>query len=439
MHVHAVREPHLNLLALSRAPFSRMNHRFESAIVRLNRSLWCLSGLAWLAGVGAVLGETNAGWHTVVIRAQVPTNVGTVYVTGNRPELGNWQPRIVAMTGTNQERTASLRLPAGTKLEYKFTLGSWDREELGPSGTILPNHRFTVDKDQDVTVVITDFRKDTADYLDDWKGSGVLGRLEYWKSVPSKFLTTTRHVEIWLPPGYDAQATNRYDVLYMHDGQNLFDPRIANTGVDWGVDEAVVRGMNAGKLPPLIVVGVWCTDQRLREYSPWHLGTNYARFLIEELMPQVNLKFRTRTGSQHTAVMGSSMGGLISFWLCWKHPEVFGGGGCLSSALMWNERFLSPTGEARPLLEREIANDAKFPRGPRLYFDYGTREGAGAFEPLHNKLAAWLEAQGWKSGADFVIHKIEGAEHNEAAWRARLDEPLLFLFGKQAKAPHDKL
>jgi hypothetical protein len=91
------------------------------------------------------------------------------------------------------------------------------------------------------------------------------------------------------------------------------------------------------------------------------------------------------------------------------------------------------------LLEREIANDAKFPRGPRLYFDYGTREGAGAFEPLHNKLAAWLEAQGWKSGADFVIHKIEGAEHNEAAWRARLDEPLLFLFGKQAKAPHDKL
>ncbi|MEK7780886.1 MAG: alpha/beta hydrolase-fold protein [Verrucomicrobiota bacterium] len=412
-----------------------MNHRFKSSIVRLNRTLWFILGMAWLAGVGAVQGETNVGWHTVVIRAQVPTNVGTVYLTGNRPELGNWQPRTFAMTGTNQERTATLRLPAGTKLEYKFTLSSWDREGLGPSGTILPNHRLTVDKDQDVTVVIADFRKDTADYLDDWKGSGVLGRLEYWKNVPSKFLTPTRHVEIWLPPGYDEQTTNRYDVLYMHDGQNLFDPRIANTGVDWGVDEAVVRGMNAGKLPPLIVVGIWCTDQRLREYSPWHLGTNYARFLIEELMPLVNQKFRTRTGPQHTAVTGSSMGGLISFWLCWQHPEVFGSGGCLSSALMWNERFLSPTGEARPFLEQEIASDAKFPRGARLYFDYGTREGSGAFESLHNKLAAWLETQGWNVGTDFVIRKIEGAEHNEAAWRARLDEPLLFLFGKQAKAP----
>jgi enterochelin esterase-like enzyme len=188
--------------------------------------------------------------------------------------------------------------------------------------------------------------------------------------------------------------------------------------------------MQTGKLPALIVVGIWCTDQRLREYSPWHDGTNYARFLIEELMPQVNQKFRTRSGPQHTAVMGSSMGGLISFWLCWKHPEVFGRGGCLSSALMWNERFLSPTGAVQPLLEREIIAGAKFPRGPRLYFDYGTREGSDAFAKMNEQLSDWLTEQGWNSGADFVVRKIEGAEHNEAAWRARLDEPLLFLFGK---------
>lgn len=388
--------------------------------------------MTWLIGMVVVLGETNTDMHTVIIRAQVPTNVGTVYLTGNRPELGNWQPRALAMTGTNQERTATLRLPTGTKLEYKFTLGSWDREGLGPSGTILPNHRLTVDADKDVTVVIPDFRKATADYLDDWKGSGVLGRLEYWKNVPSKFLGPSRHVEIWLPPDYDTNGTNRYDVLYMHDGQNLFDPRIANTGVDWGVDEAIIRGVQAGKLPALIVVGIWCTDQRLREYSPWHEGTNYARFLIEELMPQVNQKFRTRSGPQHTAVMGSSMGGLISFWLCWKYPETFGRGGCLSSALMWNERFLSPTGAAQPLIERDIEAGAKFPRGPRLYFDYGTREGSDAFAMLHDQLSDWLTAQGWNSGTDFVVRKFESAEHNEAAWRARLDEPLLFLFGKQA-------
>lgn len=387
--------------------------------------------MASLVGVAVVFGETNTGWRAITIRVQVPTNVGLVYLTGNRPELGNWQPRIFVMAGTNQERTASLRLPVGTQLEYKFTLGSWDREGLGPSGTILPNHRLTVDSDKEVTVFISDFRKEVADYLADWKGSGVLGRLEYWKDVPSKFLDAVRHVEIWLPPGYDANPTNRYDVIYMHDGQNLFDPRIANTGVDWGVDEAVVRGVNAGKIRPLMVVGVWCTSQRLREYSPGQLGKNYARFLIEELMPQVNQKFRTRTGPEHTAVMGSSMGGLISFWLCWKHPEVFGGGGCLSSALMWHDRFLSPEAKDEPWLVKEIAVGAKFPRGPRLYFDYGTREGYNGFETLHEKLNGWLRAQSWNDGEDFVIRKFEGAEHNEAAWRARLDEPLQFLFGQQ--------
>jgi len=402
----------------------------------------------WLVGLTTVFSQTNAitglggknyGWHTITIRAQVPANVGTVYLTGNRPELGSWQPRAFAMSGTNQERTATLRLPAGTQLEYKFTLGSWEREGLGTSGTVLPNNRLTVDEDKTVTIVIAHFKKDIADYLEDWKGSGVLGRLEYWKSVPSKYLSLARHVEIWLPPGYDETPTNRYDVLYMHDGQNLFDPRIANTGVDWGVDEAMVRGINGGKFPPMIVVGIWCTDQRMREYSPWHLGTNYAKFLIEELIPQVNQKFRTRTGPQHTAVMGSSMGGLISFWLCWQHPDVFGSGGCLSSTLMWNEKFLSRMGEKKPLLEREIATGAKFARGPRLYFDYGTREGADAFEALHENLASWLVVQGWNRGEDFVIRKFEGAGHNETAWRARLDEPLLFLFGIKSAPLQRKL
>ena len=401
--------------------------------------------MAWLVAGSFVFAaetsrETNSvrvkpgiedGMRTVTIRAQVPEGVATVFLTGNRPELGNWNPRGLPMSGEGRERTAVLRLPVGTQLEYKFTLGSWDREGLGPSGTILPNHRLTVDADKEVAIVIPDFRKDIGDYLDDWKGSGVLGRLEYWKNVPSKFLNATRHVEIWLPPGYDENSTNRYDVLYMHDGQNLFDPRIANTGVDWGVDEAIVRCVKEGRIQPVIVVGIWNTNQRLREYSPWHSGTNYAKFLIEELMPQVNQKFRTRTGPKHTVVMGSSLGGLISFWLCYKYPEAFGSGACLSTALMLNGRLFSPDADETPLIEREIAAGVTVPRGTRLYFDYGTREGASSFESLHAKVSAWLVSQGLKEGEGFVVRKIPGAEHNEAAWRARLDEPLKFLFGKQ--------
>ncbi len=375
----------------------------------------------------AAVGQTAEGeMRTVTIHAQVPAGTGIVYLTGNRPELGDWNPSVFAMKGTNQERTAVLRLPPGTVLEYKFTLGSWEREGLGPSGTILPNHRLVVDADKEVTIIIPDFKKNIVEYLDDLKGSGVLGHLEYWKNVPSKYLTDNRHVEIWAPPGYDEESTNRYDVLYMQDGQNLFDPRIANTGVDWGVDEAVVQEMKAGKISPLIVVGVWCTGQRVREYSPWDLGTNYARFLIEELMPQVNRKFRTRIGPQHTGVAGSSLGGLISFWLCWKHPEVFGRAGCISTHFPWTGKI--PAGDDPPLIQREIAAGATFPRGVRLYFDYGTRGIDATYEPVQNKVNAWLESQGLVEGKNFASRKFPGADHNEAAWRARLPEALGFLF-----------
>ena len=91
------------------------------------------------------------------------------------------------------------------------------------------------------------------------------GRLVYWTDVSSAFLGPKRHVEIWLPPGYDDNPTTRYPVLYMHDGQNLFDPRIANTGVDWGVDEAVVKLVTQGVIPPIIVVGVWSTSARSKD------------------------------------------------------------------------------------------------------------------------------------------------------------------------------
>jgi len=172
---------------------------------------------------------TNGLLRTITIRAEVPQGVDTVFITGNRPEIGNWNPHGLAMTGSGTNRIAVLRLPMGTSLEYKFTLGSWDREGLGPSGTIEPNHRLIVETNQEVTIVIPGFRKGLAEYLDDWGGSGVLGRLEYWKEMPSKFLNSVRNVEIWTPPDYEENSTNRYDVLYMQDGQNLFDPRIANT------------------------------------------------------------------------------------------------------------------------------------------------------------------------------------------------------------------
>lgn len=398
---------------------------------------------ALLAGVPAaggmpLLHGPSAQCCTATIRARVPEGTGTVYLAGSLPELGPWRPDGLAMTGEGRERTARITAPPGTSFEYKFTLGSWDREALGPSGAVPPNNRLVIERDTVVVHEIPAFKRDPRDYIADWRGSGVLGRLVYWTDVRSAYLGPTRHIEIWLPPGYDTASSTRYPVLYMSDGQNLFDPRIANTGVDWGVDEAVVRLVQRGVIPPIIVVGAWSTADRGPEYSPWQRAPDYARFLINELMPRVNREFRTLTGPGHTAVMGSSMGGLLSFYLVTHHADVFGACGCMSTHFPLSEAMVTrvfpgavtaATPDTTPYIVRDIAAGMTVPRGARYWFDYGALGLDSAYGPSHEAVRAWLLRQGLVEGRDFVIRRYEGATHNEASWRARLEDPLAFLFG----------
>lgn len=390
-----------------------------------------------LTCVGCVRPRQPTECCTATIRVLVPEGTGTLYLAGNLPELGPWKPDGLAMEGEGSERVARLKAPQGTAFEYKFTLGSWDREALGPSGIVPPNNQLLIDGDVEASHEIRDFKKDPKEYFADWEGSGVAGRLVYWTNVASAYLGPTRHVEIWLPPGYDDGPSVRYPVLYMHDGQNLFDPRIANTGVDWGVDEAVVRLVGKGIIPPVIVVGVWSTAERGPEYSPWHRAPDYARFLIEELMPRVNAEFRTRTGPENTAVAGSSMGGLLSFYLVTHHPDVFGACGCVSthfplSAAMVADYFpgvvTAENADETPYIIRDIEAGLTVPSGARYWFDFGTQGLDAEYEPTHEAVRRWLLEQGLVEGEDFVVRQYEGANHNEASWRARLDDPLTFLF-----------
>ena len=342
------------------------------------------------------------------------------------------------MTGSGRERTAQVTAPPGTTFKYKFTLGSWDREALGADGAVPWDYQLVLSSDTQVVHDVASFKKDQREYIADWQGSGVLGRLVYWTDVHSAFLRPTRHIEIWLPPGYDEAAPTRYPVLYMHDGQNLFDPRIASTGTDWGVDEAVMRLVGRGVIPPIIVVGVWNSAERGTEYSPWHGAPQYARFLIEELMPRVNAEFRTLTGPANTGVMGSSMGGLLSFYLVTHHPEAFGACGCESTHFPISEAVVqsfpgivrNSTPDTTPYIVRNIAAGLRAPRSARYRFDFGSSGLDSAYVPTHEIVRAWLLRQGFVDGRDFVIRRYEGATHNEASWRARLEDPLTFMFGR---------
>jgi len=388
---------------------------------------------------------------TVTLHVTVPQGTGTLYMAGSLAQLGSWSPNGLALTGRGAERSANLSVPSGTSFEFKFTLGSWDREALTESGSVPQNYRLTVGRDTALTYRITRF-KDPANAeaerqaaatalrnnIADWKGSGVLGTLVYWTDVSSAFLGPTRNVEVWLPPGYDSSSA-RYPVLYMQDGQNLFDPRIANTGTDWGVDEAVMRLVERKVIPPVIVVGVWSTSQRILEYSPWHQAPEYARFLIEELMPRVNREFRTLTGPANTAVMGSSMGGLVSWYLVTRHPEVFGACGCLSNSFMLSEGLVkrlvpasssSTVPDTAPYLLRDIQKGLRAPREARYWIDYGTAELDAGDLAIQDSVVAWLKSQGLVEGRTLEVRSYLGAIHNESAWRARLDDPLTFLFGQ---------
>lgn len=351
---------------------------------------------------------------------------GTVYLAGNAPQLGPWNPALLAMEGSGAERAATLALPEGFALEFKLTLGSWATVEEGTFTDPMANHRVVVTAAApEHRVKIPRFRRGHDAFLESLGQGELKGRAEILRDVtPKDPSLKPRHVIVWLPTEYDANPGRRFPVLYMHDGQNLFDPRLCMTGVDWGVDEAVERLAARGAIVPPIVVGVFHSDDRREDYCGWQKGDSYARFLAEELKPRIDAAYRTMPESKHSAVMGSSMGGLISLWIAWKWSHTFGVAGCVSTHYTYeNGRIVSM-----------IRDSGSFPAEARVYFDYGTETIDAPYEPFQTNMTMVLKSLGRVEGRDFIVRKYQGADHSERAWRERMDHILLDLFGAEGIA-----
>ena len=269
---------------------------------------------------------------------------------------------------------------------------------------------------------------------------GVTGVLRTHDSVASRHVDA-RRVDVWLPPGYERKSARRFPVVYMHDGQNLFNPALSYIGVDWGVDEAMTRLIGEGAVREAIVVGIWNTPKRFAEYMPakavteskfpddWPemawlrqeriVSDSYLRFMVEELKPLIDSSYRTLPDRADTFTMGSSAGALISLYALAEHPEVFGGAGGVSTH--W------PIGDGIVIdyLERRLADL----RGHRFYFDFGTATLDSNYEPYQRRVDALMRRAGYVEGTDWITRKFQGAEHSERAWRARVDVPLKFLLG----------
>ncbi len=279
------------------------------------------------------------------------------------------------------------------------------------------------------------------------------GSLWRYDLMPSA-LTEPRRVDVWLPPGYEG-GTDRLRVLYMQDGQNLFDPASTPFG-EWGVDETLSRLIADGAVPPTMVVGVWNTKYRSREYLPQAsyaqvppdiraayaptlgggaLSDFYVDFLVRELKPFIDATYRTRSGQADTFIMGSSMGGLISLYALLRYPAVFSGAGCVSTHWPCVTHFdWIKSGDPRVgiVADSFIAYvRAHLPRAGRhrLYFDLGNAELDSVYPPYQAKVDAFLPELGYVQGRDWITRLFDGEPHNESAWHKRVSVPLRFLLG----------
>jgi predicted alpha/beta superfamily hydrolase len=241
----------------------------------------------------------------------------------------------------------------------------------------------------------------------------------------SRFLRNQRDIIVYLPPGYYEQPHRRFPVLYMHDGQNLFDGATSFIpGVDWHVGHTADDFILTGAVQPLIIVGIYNVGKvRNHEYTPTKVprlgggrADRYAKFLMQEVMPFVQREYRVLSDARVTGIGGSSLGGLLSLYLGLKHPEIFGRVAALSPSVWWDQLFI-----------HRFAVEASVEPRPRIWLDIGTKEGPRIVHEVE-EFRDILVQKGWQLGKELQYQRIEGAEHNEAAWAERVGPFLQFLY-----------
>jgi predicted alpha/beta superfamily hydrolase len=269
------------------------------------------------------------------------------------------------------------------------------------------------------------------------------GFLARYPTFPARHIAS-RAIEVWLPEQYQAQPSLRCGVLYMHDGRNLWYPAEAS-GRAWDVDLALADLIDQGAVPPTIIVAIPQHPRlRFQEYMPQaplatergqaalaaylrrvgpaadlsrFISDHYLAFAVEELKPFIDAPFRTHSDATHTALMGSSMGGLISLYALTQHPAVFGGAGCLST------HWPALDGIMLDWLPGHLPDPATH----RIYFDYGTQGLDKQYAPYQAQVDIMMRAAGYQEGVNWITYQAEGADHREDFWAARLATPLRFL------------
>ena len=252
-------------------------------------------------------------------------------------------------------------------------------------------------------------------------------RLRLHRAFWSRHLPDARDLIVYLPPGYEDEAERTYPVLYMQDGQNLFDPLTSFIqGRTWEMREQADEAIEAGEVEPLIIVGIYNTgDRRIAEYTherDWQRGggeaERYGLLLTEDLMPWMARRYRIKTDRLSTGLGGSSLGGLVTLYLGLRCAHHFGKLAVMSPSVWWNHKsILGYVNERAPQIWDR----------PKLWLDVGEREGQRTLHDVE-MLARRLRANGWVTGRTLHFERISEGGHDESSWARRVKPMLRYLF-----------
>jgi predicted alpha/beta superfamily hydrolase len=349
--------------------------------------------------------------NAAAITVQNGTNatLGAIQLRGSSAPL-SWTQSMQGATN-GDVAVFEVQAPQGQVIEFKPVIES----SVGATGS--PGLTWSVGANYKILGGST---RDVYPHFFNYQGKVVT----LFSQFISHVLTPNRDVLAYLPPSYDENKAATYPVLYMHDGQNLFDPSTAFGGTEWKVDETLDAGVMDGSIPEVIVIGIDNTADRIPEYTPnkdsqygGGNGDAYLSFIINELMPEVKKALRIKEGPEFTGMMGSSLGGLISAYTGVHHADVFGRIGAMSPSTWWNNDFIigdvAKTGATRPL---------------KVYVDSGDAGPSNDDVTLTATLAQTYAALGYKEGD--TMHYVVGhnGQHNEYYWSLRLPGALQFLF-----------
>jgi predicted alpha/beta superfamily hydrolase len=379
--------------------------------------------------------QTRSQPVSVTFNVQVPDTTPkdqVLYLSGSVPALGNWDaagvPLVRGDDGAYHAKVDGLL--NSMDYFYKVTRGTWGTVETDASGKEIANHSFEASREGKVDLFI-------AGWIDN--GKAVPGRvttsgdIRLHKKFHSNLLGNERTLIVYLPPAYDQAKDQKYPVLYLQDGQNLFDESTSYQGIEWGLDETAQQLIAQGKMKPAIIVGVYNTETRTPEFTPALASTSasdakgdaYAKMLVEEVKPFIDQHYRTLADRSNTTVGGGSQGALIALYAAKTHNDVFGAVVALSP---WLRLGTQPIG-------KDLIGDGAWLKNTFTYIDMGSDGGQnypGGGQnaiPDAQRFVAALEKDGLTQGKQFIYREIEGGKHNESSWNATGEQVLLGLYG----------